>query len=115
MRRTQWISRRYSYTTGSTTVNSQTISYNLYQNVVYVAEPVDKTYESMNVFVPTAIGSTSVDTTKVPILFDINVGGYSSSSTWGNTKLQDTNGPLALAAGYVVVTPGCRGRDNVGH
>ena len=103
----------YSYTAGSTTVNSQTISYNLYQNVVYVAEPVDKTYESMNVFVPTAIGSTSVDTTNVPILFVINVGGYSSSSTWGNTMLQDTNGQLALAAGYVVVTPGCRGRDNV--
>ena len=34
-----------------------------------------------------------------------------SSSTWGSTNLS-TNGQNALAAGFVVVSPGCRGRDN---
>jgi len=107
----------YSYTTNTISVTSsangtKSVTYKLYQNIVYVANPVDKTYQSMNVFVPVTIEGTSVSTTSSPILLEIGVGGYMSCSTWGNTSV-GTNGQLALAAGFVVVAPGCRGRDNV--
>lgn len=101
-------SQSLSVTRGGTTY---VVAYKLYQNIVYVASPVDKTYESLNVYVPTAINGTSVSTTSVPILLEIGVGGYLSCSTWGTTTLS-TNGQYALSAGYVVVQPGCRGRDN---
>jgi uncharacterized protein (TIGR03437 family) len=144
----------YSYTTGSMSVTTGTgtysISYRLYQNIVYVTNPVDVNltcstssssgsgtpsgpgapsgpgtppgsatssgsvpcyeYQSMNVFVPVSINGTSVTTANVPILLDINVAGYTSTSTWGGSQLS-TDGQYALAYGYVVVSPGCRGRD----
>lgn len=94
-----------------TTSATHSITYKLYSNIVYVADPVLYQYESMNVFVPTSIDGTSVSTTSAPIVLDIGVGGYMSSSVWGSTTLS-TNGQYALAAGYVVVAVGCRGRDN---
>ncbi len=90
---------------------SYSIIYTLYQNIVYAASPVDASYESMNVYVPTEINGSSVDASSSPILFEIGVGGYSKCSTWGTTSLS-TNGQYALVSGYVVVQPGCRGRDN---
>lgn len=130
-----------NYTTGSmevTTPASHTITYMLYQNIVYTAKPVDYKYESMNVYVPTAIDGMPVSATDAPILLDIGVAGYMSSSVWvsssaadsssttlpgtsqsssptsgpPNTGMFSTNGQYALAAGYVVVQVGCRGRDN---
>lgn len=72
---------------------------------------MNKNYESLNVYVPVTINGSSVTTASVPILFEIGVGGYMSCSTWGTTTLS-TNGQYALAKGWVVVQPGCRGRDN---
>jgi hypothetical protein len=103
----------YTYTTGSTTVNTDTshsVSYTLYQNVVYAANPVNNTYESMNIFMPTKVDGNTVS--NMPILIDIGVGGYMSSSTWGQSSVGSTNGQYALGKGYVVVEVGCRGRDN---
>ena len=102
-----------NYTSGSMTVSTasgnKTVNYRYYKNIVYVANPVDTNYETMNVFVPTNIAGVNVSTTNVPILLDINVGGYTSSAAGSNPS---SDGSLAVAAGYVVVEPGCRGRDN---
>jgi acetyl esterase/lipase len=94
--------------TVSTSAGSKSVSYYLYQDVVYVTDPVDADYESMNVYVPYEIDGSSVSTEQAPILLNIGVGGYMSSQAGG---LGD-NGNYALAAGYVVVSAGCRGRDN---
>jgi uncharacterized protein (TIGR03437 family) len=83
----------YTYTTASMTVTTDathTVDYRFYQNVVYAANPVDKTYESMNLFVPTAVDGTSVS--GKPVLLDINVAGYTSSSTWGSTSFGGPGG-----------------------
>ena len=124
-----------SVTTGTGTYS---ISYRLYPNIVYVTNPVDVNltcststssgaggplgpggssgsvpcfeYQSMNVLVPVAIDGASVTTTNAPILLDVNVAGYTSTSTWGGSQVS-TNGQYGLANGYVVVSPGCRGRD----
>ncbi|WP_164981348.1 subtype B tannase [Silvibacterium dinghuense] len=97
----------YTPTTGSGTYNSHTVDYKLYSNVVYAADPVSTTYETMNIFVPTSVDGTSVS--DMPILLEIGVGGYLSAAA-GSTP--GTNGQYAMGKGYVVVEVGCRGRDN---
>ncbi|MBF6204694.1 Tat pathway signal protein [Streptomyces gardneri] len=94
------------------------VAYRFYESVVYVAKPVNKAYQSLNISVPVEIDGTAVDASTAPILFSNSVGGYLSSSVTGDepgdggerTRNQD----LALAAGYVVVESGARGRDLVG-
>ncbi len=129
-----------------TTLGEKKVTYHSYMHIPYVANPVDKDYESMNVSVPVKVGEVTIDATNAPILFVIGVGGYMSSNNArtgsGNSQGGGMGGPpaggnmgggpgepggqggpggtgsaggkadLALAAGYVVVSPGCRGRDN---
>jgi hypothetical protein len=97
----------YSYTTGTMTANSHSVAYRYYSNVVYAANPVDPSYESMNIFIPTSIDGTAV-TSKMPVMFEINVGGFVCSQA-GNQP--QTNGQYALGNGYVVVEAGCRGEN----
>jgi len=153
--------------TVKTSAGDKKVIYCSYMHIPYVANPVDKDYESLNVSVPISIDDKVVDATNAPILFAIGVGGYLSSNNatgsmggfpgggiGGPPGMSDappggptgTGGPpdagmrgtpsgtppgrggmsgppgvntnlssnmdLALAAGYVVVSPGCRGRDN---
>ena len=114
--------------TVKTSKGEKTITYHSYMHILYVANPVDKDYQSMNVSVPIKVDEVDVEATNAPILFAIGVGGYMSVNNMregmggigggnrgggpgGNSKVSG-NKDLALAAGYVVVTPGCRGRDN---
>ncbi len=99
----------YTCTSATTTVTtdaSHSVTYCLYRNVVYAANPVSSTYESMNIYVPTSVDGTAVS--GKPIMFENSVGGYMSSEAGS----PGTNGNYALGKGYVVVEPGCRGRDN---
>ena len=147
------------------------VTYHFWKAITYVANPVDETYQSLNVSVPVEIDGTAVDATNAPILFANSVGGYmpssvaeatgvggggmsgapggtggasasasaapsasasasarsssSSSSSSGSSSGEVQSGgnamlngqgeqvslpKLALAAGYVVVEPGARGR-----
>jgi hypothetical protein len=94
-----------------TSSGEKKVTYRSYMHIPYVANPVDKDYQSMNVSVPVKIDDKDVDASNAPILFNIGVGGYMSVN---NMRQGGTSGKtdLALAAGYVVVSPGCRGRDN---
>ena len=163
-----------SYTTETKTVNTgsgeRKITYRFYRNNVYVQHPVNYKYQSLNVSVPVEINGKAVDATSAPIVLAINVGGYTSSSSWDATAqgggmsagsaaggfgtsghggppgggapsggapsgsgapggasqgassvglgssmssyyTSYDDGEMALANGYVVVEPGCRGRD----
>lgn len=141
-----------------TSAGEKKVVYRSYKHVPYVADPVDKDYESLNVSVPVKVDDAAVDATNAPILFAISVGGYMSVNNAGRGGAMggpgggpmgpppagakpagafpaggkmpgpppggmmggpggrdsgiSSNRDLALAAGYVVVTPGCRGRDN---
>jgi hypothetical protein len=119
------------------------VTYRSYRHVPYVAKPVDKDYQSLDVNVPVQVDGAAVDASKAPILLSVPVGGYMSARNAGPAagggrvggppagaqppgaagRGGRTGGPgggtnvsrntdLALAAGYVVVTPGVRGRDN---
>lgn len=101
--------------TVKTSAGDKIVTYRSYLHIPYVANPVDKDYQSLNVSVPIKVNDVPVDASNAPILFSINVGGYMSvNNSRENMGVTQTagNSDLALAAGYVVVTPGCRGRDN---
>jgi acetyl esterase/lipase len=116
-------------TTVTTSSGTKQVTYRLYQSITYVAKPVDAKYQSLNVKVPVKVDGKSVDATNAPILLANSIGGYISSTAGGsgmrgapgggvgtgsgaNSSSVSRNTDLALAAGYVVVEPGARGRDN---
>lgn len=94
-----------------TSSGEKKVSYKAYLHIPYVSKPVDTDYQSLNVYVPISINGSPIDPSSAPILFDIAVGGFMSVN---NSKVEAPSyrGDLALAAGYVVVAPGCRGWDN---
>ncbi|MGW0656256.1 subtype B tannase [Streptomyces umbrinus] len=127
----------------------KSVTYRLWENIVYVANPVDPTYQCLNVEQPVEIDGQTVDASHAPIFFSIPLGGFNSGTPAGRTNPgggsspspsdsssadpsttptatpttrpplppgagdQGDNSALALAAGYVVVTSGARGRENV--
>lgn len=145
-----------------TSAGEKKVTYRSYMHIPYVANPIEKDYQSLNVMVPIKVDDVAVDATNAPILFAIGIGGYMSVNNMregmggmgggsrgggpggmgggsrgggmggmgggpggmgggnlgggpggpgGNSNISG-NKDLALAAGYVVVVPGCRGRDN---
>jgi hypothetical protein len=87
--------------------------YRACMDIVYVANPVDTTYQKMNIYIPEAYyakgGSIYGYTAKTaPIFFPMTVGGYNpgppATIETSNTVQQ------ALLRGYVVAAPGARGR-----
>jgi hypothetical protein len=96
------------------------VVYHFHKVASYVAKPVDVLYQSLNISVPVTIDGTAVDATDAPILLANSVGGYMPSSVANKTGITATGmgggtsrQGLALAAGYVVVEPGARGRTLV--
>jgi hypothetical protein len=111
--------------TVKTSHGEKKVTFHSYLHIPYVRKPVDRDYQSLNVSVPVEIDGKSVDAGNAPILFDIAVGGYMSVRNAGGGMGGPGGGmgsrrsspissrpDLALAAGFVVVSPGCRGRDN---
>jgi hypothetical protein len=102
-----------------TSEGEKKVTYHSYMHIPYVASPVDRDYESLNVSVPIQVNDAVVDASKAPILFVIGVGGYmsvnnahSGAGGFPGSPNVSSREDLALAAGYTVVSPGCRGRDN---
>lgn len=94
-----------------TSSGEKQVTYKAYLHIPYVSKPVDTNYQSLNVYVPVSVNGSPINPSNAPILFDIAVGGFMSVN---NAKVNEPSyrGDLALAAGYVVVAPGCRGWDN---
>jgi len=125
-----------------TPAGEKKIVYRSYQHILYVTKPVDKEYQSLDVKVPVSVDGSNVDATHAPILFVVGVGGYLAASNYRKVGPPgafggpgEPGGPgglggptfpgaaatfggpeaiqnLGLAAGYVVVAPGARGRNN---
>lgn len=108
-----------TYELREATVNGQTISYRAYENIPYVAKPVDIEYQYMNIYIPEAYfendaqGKYTKET--APIFFPNSVGGYRPSKA--ATPTVDASGNpnatmYALSKGLVVAAPATRGRSN---
>jgi hypothetical protein len=106
------------YTLHTQTVNTKPVTYRAYENLVYVAHPVDAAYEKMNLYVPEVYyqgqGSNGFTAKTAPIFMPNQVGGYMP----GQAAVPGTDflngGPnaalYALSRGYVVAAPALRGR-----
>lgn len=107
-----------NYTIETAEVNGKTISFRAYKNIVYVANPVDTKHQSLNFYVPVEYyESKSIENynaENAPIFFPNNVGGYmpAEAGLAGIDKRKSTPNAIlvALSKGYVVASPGARGR-----
>ncbi len=107
-----------NYTVKTETVDQQTITYRAFENIVYVKNPVDLMYHTMNIYVPEAyyegkaVGRLTLKT--APIFMPNGVGGYmpGSSEVPGVHRRHKTMNAtfFALTKGYVVTAPALRGR-----
>ena len=101
------------------TVDGKKVAFRAYENRVYVAHPVDTTYQSINIYVPEGYfkGKTinGYMAKTAPIFLPNTVGGYMPGApSQPSEKNRMTGGAnailIALSKGYVVAAPGTRGR-----
>lgn len=126
-----------NYTEKIVTVDGKIYKFRAYENIVYVKDPADITFESMNVYIPEAyfqnksVGSYTADT--APIFLPNTVGAYlpgapgsisnylsvNTDGTQATPGIANNGGApmgganaaaVALSKGYVVAMPGARGR-----
>ena len=100
----------------STNYSSGTVSgtsYRAYTNIVYVANPVNESYQQLSIYIPEGYFSGSpingYTASTAPIFMPNEVGGYMSGGT--SSPSHSTAIASALANGLVVVSPALRGRD----
>ncbi len=117
------------YEERSVTSENTTVKYRAYEKIVYVRNPVDTTYEIMNIYIPSAYfenGTVNGYTAgTAPVFLPNMVGGYMPGLP--GTPDDGTGGPgpgpafdggrpgmnaiaYALVNGFVVASPGARGR-----
>lgn len=108
-----------NYETRTMTVDGKEVTFRAYENIPYVANPVDTTYQSMNVYIPEAYFQNEKDgkytAESAPIFLPNSVGGYrpGKAATPTISKDGESNAVLyALSRGLVVAAPAARGRSN---
>lgn len=108
---------KYAYTIKTAQAAGQTVCYRAYENLVYVENPVDTKYQTMNIYVPEIYYKdperAPFALEEAPILFPNDVGGYMPGLPQkpGLTFRGTINATFyGLQKGYVVAAPGARGR-----
>lgn len=81
--------------------NGENITYDAYENIFFVTNVEDSTYQTLNFYVPQGANE------KVPIFLRTYVGGYMAAKA-REPQADDATG-RALQEGYVVCIPGSRG------
>lgn len=106
-----------SYMVRETELDGRTIRYRAFENLVYVRKPADVQYQKMNIYVPevyyTDPEQAPFEWKEAPILLPNAVGGYMPGLPQepGRTFAGLMNAAFyALEQGYVVASPGARGR-----
>lgn len=105
------------------TVGDRSFAVRAFENIAYVSHPVDAAYQVMNIYVPEAyfqgqqVGGFSAAT--APIFLPNQVGGYMPArpgsarpAGQGPRAGQVSTIAVALSHGFVVASPGARGRTN---
>lgn len=96
----------------------QSVAFRAFEGLVYVQKPVDRDHQRMNVYIPEAyfhgetLGGFTADT--APIFLPNTIGGYMPAQPGTPTDEKRGGGDnailVALSKGYVVASPGARGR-----
>lgn len=109
-----------NYRTLEATVNGETLKFRAFEKIVYVQNPIEADYQTLNIYVPEAyfqqgsVNGFNADT--APIFLPNAVGGYmpAKASTYDAKGFGNSDKPnailTALSKGYVVASVGARGR-----
>ena len=110
------------YTAKTAEVNGATIAYRAYEGIPYVSKPVEPEYQQINIYIPEAYfngGSINGYTAATaPIFLPNQIGGYMPAKPGvpGERRHGEQPGAdamqTALAKGYIVASPGARGRTS---
>ncbi|SEQ87831.1 subtype B tannase [Basfia succiniciproducens] len=109
-----------NYRSLETTVNGETIKFRAFEKIVYVKNPVEADYQTINFYVPEAYFNdqeiNGFNANSAPIFLPNAVGGYmpAKAATYDKKGLGASDKPnaiqVALSKGYVVASVGARGR-----
>lgn len=112
------------YTMAQVATKAGPLKVRVYANLPYVSNPADAAVQVINVYIPDvyfqgkSLGMYNAQS--APIFFPNRVGGYMpaapatlSSQGRQDTGMRDSTVQTALAHGYVVASPGVRGRTSV--
>ena len=110
------------YTAKTAEVNGATIAYRAYEGIPYVNKPVEPEYQQINIYIPEAYYSggsiNGYTAATAPIFLPNQIGGYMPAKPGvpGERRHGDQQGAdamqTALAKGYIVASPGARGRTS---
>ena len=110
------------YESKTAEVNGQTIAYRAYEGIAYVSKPVEPEYQQINLYIPEAYFSggsiNGYNADSAPIFLPNQIGGYMPAKPGvpGERRHGDQQGAdamqTALAKGYIVASPGARGRTS---
>ena len=110
------------YETKTAAVNGATIHYRAYEGIPYVNKPVEPEYQQINIYIPEAYYSggsiNGYTAATAPIFLPNQIGGYMPAKPGvpGERRHGDQQGAdamqTALAKGYIVASPGARGRTS---
>lgn len=106
------------YSVKTVTVDGITVKYRAFEKIVYVGNPVDTEYQIMNFFVPEEYYEGKIingySMTNAPIFLPNKVGGYMPGKPGEPGTGMGGKGAnaelVALTKGYIVASPGARGR-----
>ena len=111
-----------TYTAKTAEVNGATIPYRAYEGIPYISKPVEPEYQQINIYIPEAYyegGSINGYTAQTaPIFLPNQIGGYMPAKPGvpGENNHGEQQGAdamqTALAKGYIVASPGARGRTS---
>ncbi len=105
-----------NYTIREVSIEGKQIKYRAFEDIVYVRKPLAEEYQKLSIFVPEQYYEEKNGRERlksVPIFFPNTVGGYMPGlpERPGKNLIGKTNASFyALLNGYVVVSPGARGR-----
>lgn len=88
--------------------DGSSVTYRSFEQLYYVGNVVDSTYQYLNFYVPEAVYASRK---KAPVFLKTNVGGYMASKA-SAPRATDATG-RALQEGYLVVIPGARGANSM--
>lgn len=107
-----------NYRTIETAINGEKVRFRAFERIVYVKNPVEPEYQSMNIYVPESyynegeINGYKAET--APIFFQNWIKGYMPAKAESDEQKGEVALPhlilRALSKGYVVVSVGVRGR-----
>lgn len=84
----------------------ETVKYRAYEDIFYVSNVEDSTYQTLNIYVPEKLAELP----RVPVFLRTYVGGYAASTAKSPSPADATG--RALQEGYVVCIPGSRGNNS---